>query len=160
MPQMLERRSASLASDSAMQRANAIVDASDLVLKLRLIDQVSAHLMLAADPEGPQAVKALDAELKDLLIRLGQDAAPTVRAWARYRMGQTGVAPVEKAATDLAAEQVWYSRLLGAAMTIDAPDSARSKLLEAAGNDPDATVRRTALAIPVALAAQAESKRQ
>ena len=160
MPQMLERRAASLAGDGAMQRANAIVDASDLVLKLRLIDQVAAHLGLVADPEGPQAVKAMEAELKSLLIRLGQDAAPTVRAWARYRMGQAGVEPAEKAVTDLAADQVWYSRLLGAALTIEAPDSARPKLLGAMGNDADATVRRTALAIPDALAAQAESRKQ
>ncbi|GEM_PF-4169885 len=160
MPQLLERRSASLASDGAMQRANTVVDGSDLVLKLRLIDQVAAHLGLVADPEGPKVVKDMEAELKSLLIRLGQDAAPTVRAWARYRMGQAGVEPAEKAVAELAADQVWYSRLLGAALTIEAPDSARTKLLEAVNNDTDATVRRTALAIPGALAAQAESKKQ
>jgi len=109
MAQMLERRSASLASDAAIQRANTIVDANDPVLKLRLIDQVTAHLALAANPEGPQAVKAVEAELKDLLIRLSQDAAPTVRAWARYRVGQMSVDPAEKTASDMAADPVWYA---------------------------------------------------
>jgi hypothetical protein len=158
--QMVERRSASLASDAAMQRANAIVGANDPVLKLRLIDQVTAHLALAADPEGPQAVKSLEAELKDLLIRLGQDAAPTVRAWARYRLGQVGAEPAQKVAGDLAADQVWFARLLGAATAADTPEAARGHLLEAAANDQDATVRRVALSIPDAMAVQSQSHKQ
>lgn len=160
MGRLIERRAASLVSDQAIKGANAVVDGSDLVLKMRLIDQLTAHLVLAADPEGPAAVKSIEAELKAMLVRLGQDAAPTVHAWARYCMGQMGVEPAAKSAADLAAEPLWYSRLLGAALTIDAPDSVRPKLLEAGDNDTDATVRRTALSIPAALTAQAESKKQ
>ena len=156
----ITRRSANLASDGAIKRANAIVDGSDLVLKLRLIDQLTAHLLLAAEPEGYADIKSIDAELKALLVRLGQDAAPTVHAWARYRMGQTGVEPAGQLAAGLAAEPLWYSRLLGTALTVEAPDSARLKLLEAAASDSDATVRRTALSIPAAVAAQAESRNQ
>jgi hypothetical protein len=158
--QMLERRAANLASDAAMQRANAIVAANDPVLKLRLIDQATAHLALAADPEGPQALKSMEAELKDLLIRMGQDAAPTVRAWARYRLAQVGAEPVQKVAADLAADQVWFARLLGAMAAADAPDTARSRLLELVANDQDATVRRAAISIPAAIAAQAQSQKQ
>lgn len=156
----IERRAASLTGDEAIKRANAIVDGSDLVLKMRLVDQLAAHLLLAADPEGPQSVKALETELKDMLTRLAQDAAPTVRAWAHYRMGQTGIEPAARSAAGLAAEPLWYSRLLAAALTIEAPDTARPKLLEGGANDSDATVRRTALSIPAAMAAQAESMTQ
>lgn len=160
MAQMVERRAANLGSEAAMRRANEIISANDPVLKLRLIDQVTAHLALAANPEGPQAVKSLEAELRDMLIRMGQDAAPTVRAWAKYRSGETATEPAQKVAGDLAKEQVWFVRLLGTALTAEMPDGARNSVLQAAVEDQDATVRRAALAMPAALAAQSASQKQ
>lgn len=151
MSQMLERRAGSLASESAMRKARATVDGNDQVAKLRLVDQVAAYLRVVADPEGPQNVKAMDAEFRNLLIRLGQDSSVPVRVWSRYRMAQMNVEPAEKTATDLGSEQMWYARLIGAICTMHTPETTRLALLRNMEKDSDATVRSLVGAIPAAM---------
>lgn len=150
MSQMLERRAANLANEPAMRRARATIDGTDQVAKLRLIDQVAAYLRLVADPEGPANVKAMDAEFKDILLRLGQDSSAPVRTWARYRMAQMSVEPAEKAAADLGAESMWYGRLIGAMCTLETAETTRATLLRNLEKDPDATVRALVASIPSA----------
>ncbi len=152
MIQMLERRAASLASDAAIRRARAIVDGDDSVAKLRLIDQVAAHLYLISRPDTPDTLKAMDAEFRDLLIQLSQDASVPVKTWARYQMARMFVEPAEKTANDLVSHPVWYARVICALSAMETGETARNRTLQKLNGDEDATVRHLAAAIPAAMA--------
>lgn len=154
MSQMLERRSSNLASEAALRKAHAIVGGEDAVAKLSLVDQVSAHLWLNADPEGPANVKAIDAELRDLLGRLAQDSTVSVRTWAKFQAARVKLEPAEKTAGDLSAETNWIGRLLAAMASMETSETTRTDALAKLANDEDATVRRLAQAIPAAMVKQ------
>lgn len=151
MNQLLERRSGSLASEAAMKKAETILDGTDNVAKLRLADQIYCHLKVIADPESPQALKAMDKELRTLLVRLTLDSAPTVRAWATYRRGGSTVDPGDRTAQELVAEHSWYARVLGIMTAANLPEQTRAKVLETVSHDGDATVRRLANSVNAAI---------
>lgn len=144
MVQLLERRAASLASETALRRARATIEANDVPAKLRLIDQITAHLRIVADPEGAQQIKLLDVELREMLTRLAHDASPVVRAWARYRRAQLSIDIAETLVGELAADPVWYARFLGAASAMETPAATRQNVIQRLLGDSDPTVRRLA----------------
>ena len=156
MTQMLERRAASLPGDAALRKARATVGGEDAVAKLNLIDQVAAHIRLSADPEGPESVKAIDAELRDILMRLAQDSTVSVRAWAKLQMARLGMEPAEKVAGDLGAEPIWFARLLAAMASMETSEKSREVIISKLSSDDDATVRRLAQSIPAVMIKQDE----
>ena len=149
MNQMVERRTGTLTTDAAMRRAHEIVEGNDQALQLRLIDQIAAHYRLMADPDGGKVLKALEPDLREMLLKLAQSNAPVVRCWARFQMMRAAVEPAEQVSVDLAKDEAWYWRALSAIAAMHTSGETRSKLLKALDGDADATVRKLALALEV-----------
>jgi hypothetical protein len=80
---LIERRAGGLTTDEAIRHARAVLDSTDTLARLRLCDQVAAHLALLNNPECPQPVKRMEAELRDLMLRLARDGNGSVHTWAR-----------------------------------------------------------------------------
>lgn len=146
--QMLERRAASLVTEVSLQRARAVIEGTDAPAKLRLVDQVVAHLRLLDDPDAPATIRPIEAEWRDMLQKLTQDGLGVVRCWARYQSAGVKAQEQEKMAADLAGESLWYGRLLSAVIASEIQNGElRTKHLKALEGDADATVRRAAGAL-------------
>ena len=147
MNELIDRRAGTLASEVAMRRALATLGATDASARLRLVDQVAAHLAVGAAPGTQAGLKGMEPELRGILLRLTLDQTPAVRGWARYRGAAERVEPGEVVARELGKEPMWYVRVLGVMQAMETPEPMRGTLLATFKGDADVTVRKLAAAL-------------
>jgi hypothetical protein len=152
MARLLERRSGALISDVAIRKAHEIAGGNDAVAKLRMADQVAAHLRLLSEPEPPAGLKPWEGDLRAILGKLAVDSSAPVRAWARYQSARVHLEKQVPVAEGLAVDGMWYEKVLAAVCVQDEAEGDRSKVLKSLEADSDATVRHLAsslAALPV-----------